>query len=197
MTATLTFVDTMVSLVRRLSLWIARGIGVLLLVVVTGVIIEIVARKLLGRSFSGIQEYSGYMLAILSSCGLAHTLMERAHIRIDLGYSRLPTIARTGLDLCAILLVNVVAWMITYRAWKVLGDSFENGTAANTPLSTPLWIPQLIWVLGWTWFAFTAAVLAIRGLLAAMQRDRGTVQKLIGTGEDLEVLEAKQLARGN
>jgi len=189
------FVDALVFLVRRVSLWIARSIGFLLIAVIAMVVVEVVVRKFFGRSFGGVQEYSGYVLAILSSCGLAHTLIEKAHIRIDVGYSRLPVFMRTVLDLCAISAVNLVGWMITLRAWSVLEHSFVNSTTSTTPLSTPFWIPQTLWFFGWGWFAFTSAVLALRGVLAVLQRDHVTVQQLIGMGKDADVQEANQLRK--
>lgn len=186
-------VDALVGAVRLVSRWAARLIGLLLLAVVVMVIMEVVSRKLLGRSFEGVQEYAGYVLAILSAWGLSHTLVERAHIRIDVGYSKLPIAARAALDLLSILAVNLVGWMIVIHAWPVFSGSLSNHTTANTPLSTPLWIPQLVWVLGYTWFALAAAVLAIRALLAAIGGDSATIRALIGMGHDADPLEAAPL----
>ncbi|KAA0019689.1 TRAP transporter small permease [Salinicola corii] len=186
-------VDALVGAVRQISRWAARLIGLLLLAVVVMVIMEVVSRKLLGRSFEGVQEYAGYVLAVLSAWGLSHTLVERAHIRIDVGYSKLPIAARAALDLLSILAVNLVGWMIVIHAWPVFSGSLSNHTTANTPLSTPLWIPQLVWVLGYTWFALAAAVLAIRALLAAIGGDSATIRALIGMGHDADPLEAAPL----
>ncbi|WP_087719062.1 TRAP transporter small permease subunit [Salinicola salarius] len=192
MLSLVSLVDALVRAVRQISRWAARLIGLLLLAVVALVIIEVVSRKLLGHSFEGVQEYAGYVLAILSSWGLSHTLTERAHIRIDVGYSRLPIAARAALDLLSILAVNLVGWMIVIHAWPVFSDSLSNHTTANTPLSTPLWIPQLVWVLGYTWFALSAVMLAIRALLAATQGDSATIHTLIGMGHDADPLEANE-----
>ncbi|WP_353980041.1 TRAP transporter small permease [Salinicola endophyticus] len=193
MLALVSLVDALVGAVRLVSRWAARLIGLLLLAVVVMVILEVVGRKLLGRSFEGVQETAGYVLAVLSAWGLSHTLVERAHIRIDVGYSKLPSAARTVLDLLSILAVNLVGWMIVIHAWPVFSGSLSNHTTANTPLSTPLWIPQLVWVLGYTWFAVSAAVLAIRALLAAVGGDRDTIGTLIGMGHDADQLEAESL----
>ncbi|MDH4574411.1 TRAP transporter small permease subunit [Salinicola acroporae] len=193
MLALVSLFDALVGAVRLVSRWAARLIGLLLLAVVVMVIMEVVSRKLLGRSFEGVQEYAGYVLAVLSAWGLSHTLVERAHIRIDVGYSKLPIAARAALDLLSILAVNLVGWMIVIHAWPVFSGSLSNHTTANTPLSTPLWIPQLVWVLGYTWFAVSAAVLAIRALLAAAGGDSATIRTLIGMGHDADQLEADSL----
>jgi hypothetical protein len=39
------------------------------------------------------------------------------------------------------------------------------GTVTNTPLQTPLWVPQVFWVLGTCFFALTALVMTVHGIL--------------------------------
>lgn len=186
--------DRLVGLTRQLSRLASRLIGICLLLVVFFVLIEITMRKLGVGSLPGVHEYSGYALAFLSSWGLAHTLIERAHIRIDLGYSRLPPAARCALDLLAIFTLNLVSWTIVIHAWPVLEKSLANGSMANTPLSTPLWIPQLIWAAGYAWFAFTTSVLALRSILAAIMGRADVIEHLIGMGSG-ESMEASNNAQ--
>ncbi len=66
------------------------------------------------------------------------------------------------------------------NAWPVLGKSLSNGSTANTPLATPLWIPQLLWLSGYAWFAITTSVLGLRVLVAACLRDTTTLETLAG-----------------
>ena len=49
--------------------------------------------------------------------------------------------------------------MILVYGWQVLGKSLAGNATANTPLETPLWIPQSIWLAGWFWFAAASLVL--------------------------------------
>lgn len=171
-----------VGVTRALSRWATRLIGLLLLLVVAFVIVEIALRKTGLGTLPGVHEYAGYVLAALSSWGLSQTLIERAHIRIDLGYSRLPAAGRAALDLVSILAVSLVGWIIAIHAWPVLATSLANGSLANTPLSTPLWIPQLLWFAGYVWFALTASMLALRSLAAALEGDTTRLTSLIGMG---------------
>lgn len=172
-----------------------RLIGGMLLLVVALIVVEVVLRKLGLASLRGVTEYSGYVLAILSSWTLAHTLIERAHIRIDLGYSKMPPVARTLLDLVSIFSVVLVGWVIALHAWPVLARSWSNGSLANTPLSTPLWIPQLIWALGYIWFAIAASVLGVRAVLAALLQGRAEVQALVGMTSESPILDAAKEER--
>jgi hypothetical protein len=55
---------------------------------------------------------------------------------------------------------------MAYMAWRTLSDSLLFGSVSSTPLQTPLWIPQSLWVAGLLVFALAALWSAIRGLWA-------------------------------
>jgi len=61
----------------------------------------------------------------------------------------------------------------------VLAKTLDRGAMANTPLETPLWIPQSVWLGGWVWFALTSWVLAAC-LLVAIARGRSDLAEAIG-----------------
>ncbi|WP_110656701.1 TRAP transporter small permease subunit [Salinicola halimionae] len=172
--------DGLVRFTRGLSRLAARVIGFALLAVVIFIGVEILLRKLAGHSLAGVHEYSGYVLAVLSAWGISHTLLERAHIRIDVVHGRLPPLSQHTLNIVSLLALNLVAWTIALNAYPVLAKSLANGSTANTPLATPLWIPQLLWAAGYCWFAFTTSVMGLRVLVALCQRDTTTLDALVG-----------------
>jgi len=180
MSALIQGLDGLVRFTRGLSRLAARVIGFALLAVVIFIGVEILLRKLAGHSLSGVHEYSGYVLAVLSAWGISHTLLERAHIRIDVVHGRLPPLSQHALNIVSLLALNLVAWMIALNAYPVLAKSLANGSTANTPLATPLWIPQLLWAAGYCWFAFTTSVMGLRVLVALFQRDTATLDALAG-----------------
>lgn len=180
MSALIQGLDGLVRFTRGLSRLAARVIGFALLAVVIFIGVEILLRKLAGHSLSGVHEYSGYVLAVLSAWGISHTLLERAHIRIDVVHGRLPPLSQHALNIVSLLALNLVAWMIALNAYPVLAKSLVNGSTANTPLATPLWIPQLLWAAGYCWFAFTTSVMGLRVLVALFQRDTATLDALAG-----------------
>tara|TARA_B100000678_G_C18093407_1_gene455717 strand:+ start:265 stop:855 length:591 start_codon:yes stop_codon:yes gene_type:complete len=180
MSALIQGLDGLVRFTRGLSRLAARVIGFALLAVVIFIGVEILLRKLAGHSLSGVHEYSGYVLAVLSAWGISHTLLERAHIRIDVVHGRLPPLSQHALNIVSLLALNLVAWMIALNAYPVLAKSLANGSTANTPLATPLWIPQMLWAAGYCWFAFTTSVMGLRVLVALFQRDTATLDALAG-----------------
>lgn len=180
MTTMIHALDAVVTATRWVSRLAARLMGLALLAVVLFIGAEILMRQLVGHALSGVHEYSGYVLAVLSAWGISHTLLERAHIRIDVVHGQLSPRSRQMLDVIALLALNLVAWTIAINAYPVLAKSLANNSTANTPLATPLWIPQAFWLAGYIWFAITTSVLGVRVLAALFARDAATVEALAG-----------------
>ncbi len=122
--------------------------------------VEIVGRKLFSFSLQGINELGGYTLAVSSTLAFAYTLLYRAHTRVDFLLGRLPAALRAGLNTTAMLSLCVMAAFATWRGTVLVLQSFEMKATSTSPLQTPLWIPQGLWLLGWAWFALVAAAQA-------------------------------------
>lgn len=154
--------------------------GVLLLVAAFTVSVDVIARKLFAVSLGGADELSGYAFAIATSWALAFALLRRAHVRVDVVYARLPARLRAGLDLVALVAMASFAAVLTQRAAAVLGDSLAFAARATTPLATPLWIPQAMWLGGFALFLLALAPLVLRCALALVTGDTASVQRLAG-----------------
>lgn len=131
--------------------------------IITSVLIavEVVLRKLFSISIGGSDELSSYVLAIGCSWAFGFALMEKAHIRIDILYSRLSERFRIFLDLFSLIVFMCYALPLIYFSGLVFQTSLLKNSTANTPLQTPLWIPQGIWLLGLVVFLMTMVVLLI------------------------------------
>ena len=157
--------DVLVRAVRRASRAMAWVAGGLLLVAVAMVVAEITLR-LMGSGLASAHEISGYILAVVSAWGFAYALVERAHVRIDVVYLNCGTPLRAAMDALAMVTVAAIAAVIVWQAIGVVDTSIARGSRANTPLQTPLWIPQAIWFAGLVWFLITALVLTLRVAVA-------------------------------
>jgi len=77
--------------------------GCLLVALSLFVAVETALRKLIGVSLQGADELGGYVLALGGALAFTVALLERAHVRIDVLYSRMPFSLRTAIDLvCAL-----------------------------------------------------------------------------------------------
>ena len=146
--------------VRIFSL--AAGYAVLAITLVIGV--EILLRRLFGVSLQGADEYGGYMLATITAIGAAYALLERGHTRIEILMEHLPQSLRAVLNLASALAMAAMAGFLAWRATVAMLESIEYGSLSGTPLMTPLWMPQAVWVAGMVLFALVAGVTALHAL---------------------------------
>lgn len=178
--------QNMIAAIRRTNRLIALLVGLVLTGSVILIIAEILLREV-GISLGGAEEISGYVMAGVASWGLSFALTELAHVRIDLIRLRLKRRGKAFLDLLAIVALAGVATIVAIQCWPVLSKTLERGSAANTPLETPLWIPQVIWFSGWVWFAFSACALVLLTLSLLMRRDLEQADMLVGARSELEL----------
>lgn len=176
-----TTLDRMLDGVQVGSLWLARAGGVLILLTVLMVTVEVLSRRFMGRSAIHATEITGYIMAISASWSFAFTLMRKAHIRIDALYLNLPIGMRGLLDLVALLAMALFCVLVVGAAFEVARDSYLAGATANTPLSTPMWIPQSLWLLGLVWFSLAVGLVSLRVLTGLLCRDAEGVQRLAGS----------------
>jgi TRAP-type C4-dicarboxylate transport system permease small subunit len=170
--------------------------GVLLFAACFMIGIEVVGRKFFGFSFEGVDELSGYVLAIASAWAFGFTLISRTHVRIDTLYVALPRRAQLALDVLAMASIVGFFGFVAWFAWLLLHRSLLLSAKAMTPLQTPLAIPQAMWVAGLVLFVLIAALLLLRALIALAAGDATTATRLIGSRtqrqEVAEEIEAAQ-----
>ncbi|MGQ0663820.1 MAG: TRAP transporter small permease subunit [Pseudomonadota bacterium] len=164
------------------------GYGLLLFALATGA--EIIGRKVFAFSLLGVDEFGGYMLAIMSAVGFSYTLLQRGHTRIDIFMRPLPARMQAALNLLAALSLAGYAVFMVWRGWFVLGESIEFKSISGTPLQTPLWQPQGIWEIGLVLFAAIACLLAGHAVVL-MFRDSRRLNALYGPPTIREEIEAE------
>jgi TRAP-type C4-dicarboxylate transport system permease small subunit len=118
---------------------------------------DIVARELFAYSIQGTDEYGGYVLAMIASLGLSQALLQRSHTRVDIVMPYLSTRVQAVVNLLALVTLLGYAAFIAWYAFAAFRETLEFDSRANSPLQTPLWAPQLLWVIGaWTFFVVAA-----------------------------------------
>lgn len=174
------FLHHWIGLADRLATWAVRIAGAMMLAAAILVSVDVLLRKFATLTVGGADELSGYAFAVGTSWALAFTLLRRANVRVDALYARLPERVAAMLDLLSLLSLLVFVGYLTWRASLVLQDSLLFSARATTPLATPLWIPQSLWLVGFGLFLFTILPLITTVALALVRGDRVTVRRLAG-----------------
>ena len=140
---------------------------------------EILGRKLLGFSLQGVDEVGGYTTAVFSSLAFGWALVTKSHTRVDFLLAHLPDWLRAVLNALAHALLAGLAVFATWRGWDVLDETLLFDAHAITPLGTPLWIPQSLWLAGIAVFTVVAVIYALHALWLLVA-DRRRLNRLYG-----------------
>lgn len=149
----------------RIESLLATVFGAIFLLLSVVVVVETVSRKLFNVSLQGADELGGYALAVGSTIAFSLALMGRNHIRVDVFHEKLPRALQAALNWLAIVSLAALGLFIAWIAWKVIGDTRQYGSTAQTPWATPLIIPQSVWYAGLVTFALVASGYALRATL--------------------------------
>lgn len=169
----------LLSFLRRLNRAVALLVGLILLGCAAFVLLDIVSRQL-GSSFGGTDEISGYVMAIATSWGMAYTMLELGHVRIDFLRTGRSPLGRSLFDLASMIVLSGTIILIAVQCWPVLARSLKNGSTANTPLETPLTWVQGPWFAGWVWFAVMACITTLAALRLILKGEFAQSEAAIG-----------------
>jgi TRAP-type C4-dicarboxylate transport system permease small subunit len=149
----------------RVETFLATLFGGIFLLLSVVVVVETVSRKVFNVSLQGADELGGYALAVGSTIAFSLALMGRNHIRVDVFHEKFPRALQAALNWLSIVSLAVLGLFIAWVAWKVIGDTRQYGSTAQTPWATPLIWPQSIWYAGLAIFALVATGYAVRATL--------------------------------
>lgn len=175
----------------RVAVW-AGGALTIASVLLIG--FDVLARKFLGFTTGGADELSSYVFAISTSWSLAFATLQRANVRVDVVYQYLPVRLSALVDWLALVALGVFMVVLTRYAFDMAQLSWAQQSAANTPLATPLWIPQGLWVLGLVWMCVTVALMLLRASAALVTGDYELVKAVCGVRSTKEEAEEEAAA---
>ena len=157
-------------------MWVA---GFCYLLITVLICFDIFARQLLGFSTEATIELTGYLMAVGMSWGLAGTLFERGHVRIDVLVQRMPLRVRVWLHLASLFALVVSTGFYVYGAVSIAKDSFAFNATDLTTLRTPLVLPQGIWAAGFVLLLLAALALALRSIGQLMRGDLDAMDRAL------------------
>lgn len=183
----------------RIEALLATTFGAIFLGLAGIVTVETMARKLFNVSIQGADELGGYALAVGSTIAFSLALMGRNHIRVDVFHERFPRRLQAAMNWLSIASLAALGAFIAWIAFKVIGDTLQYGSTAQTPWATPLIWPQGVWYAGLVTFAIVAAGYALHatrlvltGRIDTLNHDFHPKSAKEELKEELEDLAARQ-----
>jgi TRAP-type mannitol/chloroaromatic compound transport system permease small subunit len=152
--------QTIKRLMDRFFLWTGYMSGILFAALAFFITYDVIARKwgyVLGIPTTRVtDEISGYILALAVTWGFAYTLRTEGHVRIDVLLPYMPERLRRVADFLAMWTTGFLACLFAWKVWLLVIDSWQTGMRSSTYLLTPMWIPQGILGIGFSFLALAA-----------------------------------------
>lgn len=151
--------------IDRLCEWAVYAACACLALLVLVLSIEIVARAFSSESPFSTWEYAGYLQAALVMLGAGYALRSGGHIRVNLVLAHLGKTSSRAFDiLCSLVGLAVMAF-ICWALFDLFWNSVQSGRRSYFVSATPLWIPQVVLVLGSLLLALQFAARILKVLL--------------------------------
>ncbi len=99
-------------------------------------------------------EYSAYGLAAIIFLGAGYCLREKGHIRITIILGFLPAKMARIITFVATAVTTMFMGYLWWYLYKMMRSAFRYGSTSGTLTETPIWIPQLIMLIGAAVFLF-------------------------------------------
>jgi TRAP-type C4-dicarboxylate transport system permease small subunit len=160
--------------------WVAGILMAVALVISVG---EIIFRSFLNSTLYVADEYTGYLMAMLTFAGLAYTLRERGHIRMMF----VPHFVKGSAHVIYNMVCFVVGFLfcagLTWFTWEFFWDSVVSESQSMQISETYLAIPQVFLPVGSLLLTLQFAAEFLKGL--AMLRQDTDGLRILEESDDL------------
>ena len=139
---------TMIRYADALNDWMARISAVLLGLMCLLILVEILLWNAVQKTTLIADEYAAYGLAAIVFMGAGYCLKERGHIRITLVLHFLPARAAAWIACLATAATTCAMGYLWWYLFKMVSATYRYQSTSGTLTNTPLWIPQLLMLIG-------------------------------------------------
>ncbi|MCK5484563.1 MAG: TRAP transporter small permease [Desulfobacterales bacterium] len=138
----------------NLSGWMAGVSAVILGLMAILILVEIAIWNAFEATTLIADEYSAYGLAAIIFLGAGYCLREKGHIRITIILGFLPAKMARIITFVATAVTTMFMGYLWWYLYKMMRSAFRYGSTSGTLTETPIWIPQLIMLIGAAVFLF-------------------------------------------
>lgn len=173
----------LVNVIDRVSGFGGWAAGVMMAAALLIVVAEIVTRSVFGKTLYISDEYSGYLMAMLTFFSLAYTLRERGHIRMMFLPHMLKGRRKVIYDMACMVVGFLFCLGLTWFTAIFFWDSVVNETQSMQITETYLAIPQAFMPVGSFFLALQFVAEFFKGLAILKQDTAGL--RILEEADDL------------
>jgi TRAP-type C4-dicarboxylate transport system permease small subunit len=139
---------TFINAIDRISGFGGWAAGIMMVIALVIGLSEIVTRSVFGKTLYIADEYSGYLMAMLTFFGLAYTLRERGHIRMMFLPHFLKGRRRVIFNMVCMLVGFLFCIGLVWFTGEFFWDSVVNQTQSMQITETYMAIPEVFMPIG-------------------------------------------------
>lgn len=129
-------------------------------------------RYVLGNPLPFVDEYSGFLLALIIFLGLAYALKTKGHVSVDIVIKMLPHRITAYLEAANLIVALGFVILILIATTQLTTDSFAEGKLAWGSMETPLGPVQLVMPIGLSLFVI-GLIAAIASKISSLRAPKG------------------------
>ena len=122
--------------------------GIIMILSTVLVLAEIIVRTAFDKTLYITEEYSGYLMAIMTFMSLAYTLRDKSHIRMMFMHTLAKGKGKVYVDILAFSIGFLFCLLLTYTTADFFWDSIATQSRSMQISQTYLAIPQFFMPLG-------------------------------------------------
>ena len=136
--------------------------AVILVYAVSHILLETILRSIFDKSTHVLDEFIGFAVLSITFLSLAWTLRAEGMIRVNMLTERLPEQARNWLEaIVALYATAFVGYFCTFLL-RNFNKNWKRGAVSESVAEVPLWIPDLIVLIGAVLLVFQLATAIFR-----------------------------------
>ncbi len=136
----------------------------MIMVLIAFLTINVIMRYFFRRPFAFTEEITGYILTFIVFIGLAYTMMVGAHVITNILVRHISDRAQERLVVIRNFVGVIFAMLLTVSAWELMIKNYVRKTIVFGSLETPVWMPNVIFVVGATVFLFEMIVMFVKSV---------------------------------
>ncbi|MCT7656099.1 TRAP transporter small permease [Oceanimonas sp. NS1] len=121
---------------KRIEQMASMAFGGMFLLLSLLIAVETLLRKFFKISLQGVDELSGYALAVGATLAFTIALFGRAHMRIDIFHERLPKGLQSVLNWLSALFMCGLGLFMVWVCVNVVLETLDYGSTSQTPWAT-------------------------------------------------------------
>ncbi len=161
------YLDRIADRAARISGILAGAMLIAMMVLIAGLV---ALRNIVGWSFGVSEEYSGYLLIGVTIFGAAYSLASGSLIRVGVLFDRMSAATQSFFTVVFDALSLAFVVLLGYYGVAMVKTSFMMGSVSMQQSRTPLFIPQLVLVVGLVPLGLVLLASMVRALGALWSR---------------------------